>query len=490
MKPSILCRIRGRIALLAMAALAAAIVVGCGGDQIARTGGGGTGIASAIGTVTGFGSTIVDGEAWDDRNARVEVEISPLAGTVAAEARLGQRVEVDYEVRGTADRLMITAEVAGRVSEVAAGASPPRFKVAGQTVRINADPKLGPVTVYFGIEGLATLNVDDLVEVHGSSQFDAQLGRYVVIATRVERLASLPANLVRVSGVVEGLNPADFSFRVGELNVSVPGSAFVVPPKQMLADGQRVIVWSDDPIDAGAAGPTLVADFIRIVERGHADYLVAVDISGSIGRYDPAAMTFEIEGAAVDARSATIAPAGQTLSDGLYVIASGMFNRDGVLQATKVTARTRSSRGAEVELKGTITDFVSQANFQVRGVAVNGTGALLSSECPPTGLANGVYVAIEGRVSAVDGRVDARKIACEDSPSGGVITFEGVASAVDINARTFTLSASGKPARNVAWTDTTYFGSLTPATLAGREVKVDGYFEGTTLIATKIRRDD
>ena len=88
-------RFTQRLATLAVAA-AAAFAAACGGDgSDAGVGTGGSGYA--VGTVTGFGSVIVDGTAWNDNAARVQVEVSPAAGTVTTTAKLGQRVLVEYE---------------------------------------------------------------------------------------------------------------------------------------------------------------------------------------------------------------------------------------------------------------------------------------------------------------------------------------------------------------------------------------------------------
>jgi hypothetical protein len=204
----------------------AGLLAACGGDEVARTGGGGTGIASTGGggTVTGFGSLIVDGERWDDRAARVEVERSPSPGPGGcprpARAAGGDRLHQPRYRRAGADR----RDSDRVVSEISAAATPPQFKVAGQTVRVNLDANAGPVTVFEGVSGLSgatALQVADAVEVHGSSLFDAQLNRYVIVASRVEKLASLPANLVRVSGVVQDYVAASGRFKLGELTVTL-----------------------------------------------------------------------------------------------------------------------------------------------------------------------------------------------------------------------------------------------------------------------------
>lgn len=476
-------RLRCALALAATIALAA-----CGGgEQIARTGGSGTGIASAGGTVTGFGSVIVDGETWDDRDARVEVEVNPATGFSAAESRLGQRVEIEYATRGTAQRVLLQAEVIGRVSEISAGATPPQFKVAGQTVRINTDADLGPITVFEGVAGVAALQLNDVVEVHGSSRFDTQASRYVIVASRVEKRATLPAGLVRVSGVVEGHSAAQNRFRLGELSVALTPGTVLVPANRALADGQRVVVWSDDPLGGTPSAPTLTADYVRILERGSVSGSERSDIAGVISRFNAGTLSFEIGGIRVNARSAIIVPASQSLADGRYVVATGSFDGNGVLQATQVRIRSRGGNDVEVELKGSITDFVSAADFRVRGVPVDASGASPRPGCPAT-LANGLYVEVEGRVSASTGRVQAERLRCIDNPAGRVLTVEGTASAVSTVTRSFTLTGATGPTRSVSWTPLTFFEGVTPETLAGASVQVDGYGVGPTLVATKVRR--
>ena len=468
-------------------ALVVALLAGCGGDeQIARTGGSGTGVATTIGTVTGFGSVIVDGAGWDERNARIETERNPAAGPVAAEVRLGQRVQIESSMPGSADRIVIEPDVIGRVSEVSAAAVPPRFKVAGQTVLINADAAAGPVTLFDGAAGIGALQAGDAVEVHGSARFDATIGRYVFVASRVERLASLPAGMVRVSGVVTSYSAADRRFVLGELSVSAVASTLVVPANRALANGQRVVAWSDDPLGAGAAGPTLTADFIRIVERSTAGSEPS-EIAGVVGRFDPNALTLEVDGVPVNARASRVVPASQSLADGRYVIARGSFDAMGVLQAAQVRIRTGNAADTEIRLDGTITDFVSVSDFRVRGVAVNASGVNALAACPAAGLSNGLFVEIGGRIDPAQGRVVAERLRCVASAVGRVVTIEGLAGDVSSAARSFTLAPSGGPVRTVGWTDLTYFDGVTPATLAGRTLSVDGFGDGNSLTAIKIR---
>lgn len=477
--------LRTAAAPAAAAALSLALA-GCGGgDQVARTGGGGTGIATTGGSVTGFGSILVDGTAWDDRNARIEVERA--GANVPAEVRLGQRVEIEYATAGVAERVLVSAEVIGAISEIAAGTPPAQFKVAGQTVRVNTDPASGPVTLFDGVSSAAGLRVADLVEVHGAARFDSQLRRYVIVATRVERLAALPGGRVRVAGVVEDYVPAQQRLRLGELTVRLNSSTVVVPASRAIANGQRIVVWSDDPLGGTVAAPILAADQVRIVDRSaNGAGNVRTDLAGVVSRLDPGALTFEILGLPVNARNAVIVPASQMIADGRYVIVRGTVDALGVLQATQVRLRANIGE-AQVSLAGSITDFAGVADFRVRSVRVDASGVSPLSACPPGGLADGLFVEVEGSIDPVTSVIAASRVRCENNSAGRVQTFNGIASTVDLVTRSFTLTSANGTVRSAAWTATTYFDDVTPQTLANRSVRVDGYVQGSVLVVTKIR---
>ncbi|MFZ5541558.1 MAG: DUF5666 domain-containing protein [Pseudomonadota bacterium] len=455
----------------------------CGGDQQLASGGvgeGGTGIV--IGTTTGFGSVIVDGAPWDDRDARIEVEADPSAPAELADIKLGQRVEIEFAPPDIARRIRIEPEAIGPIASI--GPAADEFTVAGQRVRVNADPLAGPVTLFDGVADLAGLAVADIVEIHGTPRFDAVAGRGVVVASRIERRAALPAGLIRVSGEVQEYDPATGRFRLGELTVAA-GTALITPANRGLANGQSVVVWGEA---LPAAGPTLNARFIRIRERATSGR--EAQIAGPVSRYDAANARFEIGGVRVDARAAMIEPASQTLADGKYVVAGGRFGSDGVLLASRVKIRRPGAGDIEIELRGTVTDFVSAADFRVRGVRVDASAARLTA-CPAAALAADRYVQIEGSLQA--GRVVASQVHCRPEPgTGAVVERSGRADNVDAAARTFTLTPVSGAALAVAWTDTTLFvAPLTPQTLAASTVKVTGYFgAGGAFTARRIQLRD
>jgi hypothetical protein len=166
------------------------------------------------------------------------------------------------------------------------------------------------------------------------------------------------------------------------------------------------------------------------------------------------------------------------------VVARGTFATDGTLNATQVRIRKfELSATPEAELRGTITDYKSLADFKVRGVAVDASTATVT-RCPAT-LANGLFVQVEGRLTTTG--VKASSVKCEDASAGLTVELKGVASSVDTTARTFTLTPASGSARSVRWTELTFFRDVTAATLAGKTVEVEGYEVAGVLVASKIK---
>lgn len=385
----------------AAVAATASVVVACGGGLIAGVGSGGSGFAA--GTVTGFGSVVVDGKAWDVSNARIEEEVDPSVAPVSAQAKLGQQVEIEFAASGTAGTVRIEANVVGHVSDVNAAARPPEFTVAGQLVRINSDASHGPVTFFAGYGSSADVQTGDVVEVHGATVYDNALGRYTIQATRIDKLAALPAGLVRVTGVVESL--AGQTFRLGGLSVDLTAASVIVSATRALADGQRVVVWGREPL---AAGPTLTADFVRI--KDPLPTATPGEVSGVVSRFDVARSTFGINGIVVDARNATMAPMGQGVGNGVYAVVTGTFRADGTLGASRVDMGRGAPGSVQVALKGPITDFVNVGDFVVRGVPVDASAATLTG-CANSPLADGVLVEVRGNIA--DSVVRAVSVQCD-----------------------------------------------------------------------------
>ncbi|MEI7445628.1 MAG: DUF5666 domain-containing protein [Burkholderiales bacterium] len=383
---------------LVAAAVAAALLAACGGGgsdpaagasaaagaDAAAASTSAKNVQIAAGTITGFGSVIVDGVKFDDSSATVKIErdaASPQSASLG-ELKLGMRVEVQADASGKATGVTVASEVFGRIASVAADG----FVVAGQTVKVSTDA--ASPTVFEGVAGLSGLVAGDFVEVHGSRDAND-----VIVASRVERKDPSTAVAIRVAGTVSGLSTTAKTFTVGGLTVKWTDTTRLLPAGVALADGQRVAVWSDAAI---AGDNSLVARSI-VVRKPSVTDAGGARVGGSIRKLAFDAKTFEVDGVSVDASSATFLQGSATdLANGRKVRVRGSFVA-GVLKATEVRF-VKDQGDAAVELTGVVTDFAG-TRFKVRGVPVDVSGSDVKFEGgTAANLADGVLVKIAGVV--------------------------------------------------------------------------------------------
>lgn len=471
-----------RISLIA-AACAALALTACGG-------GGGTtatatapsllGTSAVSGTVTGFGSVIVDGVRIDDSSVAATVETEDDS-VRRAEIKIGQHVEVEHDGNHVASAIRITSELEGMVTAVDTAAG--SISVLGQTALINTDPAAGPVTVFeTPYQSVADVKVNDAVEIHGLLKLDAA-GKSTLQATRVEKKNSANAN--RVKGTVSALSATAKTFKIGDLLVSY-ANANITPTSRTLADGAEVLVWI--PLNATSTGAAINATKVKIRDRKGQSQEKEAKLGGAVSKLDASAKTFAVDGVKVDASQATIDQSGKSFADikeGSYVRAKGAYLVDGTLQAKTISLRAlERESGKEVELHGSILNFQSNADFTLRGLAVDAGAARIS--CASTTLANDLQVEVAGRLTTT-GKVVAAEVKCESAQDGqSVVEREGVASKVDATTRTLVLAKDLKSV-NVQWSDTTVFIGVDSAALDGKKIEVEGVMSGGVLRAAKIK---
>jgi hypothetical protein len=424
----------------------------------------------ATGTITGFGSVIVDGVRYDDSAASVKVEddsASPRGGSLS-DLKLGMQVEVRAGDDGRASAVTVVSEVKGRITALAADG----FTVAGQAVKVSTDP--AAPTFFDGVSGLSGLAVADFVEVHGKRDAND-----AIVATRVERKDASGPVAIRVVGTVQKLSADASSFEIGGLVVRRDGATRLLPTGATLANGLRVAVWSD----AAIVGGTLVARTI-VVRRHNLANDDRARVGGPIRGLDFAAKTFRIDGIEVDASSAGfVKGTANDLANGRVVRVRGTF-ADGRLKASEVRF-VRDQDDAKVELTGVVTDFAGQ-QFKVRGVPVDVSGSGIQyRNGTAANLANGVLVKIEGDV---DGNVvKPREVEFVTSDDGRSRWLFGTVSAYVPASGAFRLM--GLDAR-LAETATLRNGDGTAAVRAdfGNDdrVQVRGAFAAGTFVVTEV----
>lgn len=473
---------------LIAAACTALVLSACGGG-----GGGSTtatapaptllGTSTVSGTVTGFGSVIVDGVRIDDHAVVAGTEVED-GSVVPRELKVGQHVDIQHDGNLVATQIRVGAEVEGAVDKVDPVTN--TLTVVGQTVLINTDAALGPVTVFESpYTTIADIKAGDMVEVHGLIKTDSA-GKTLVQATRIEK-KTVDA-YERVTGIISDLSTSTSTFKLGNLVVSYV-DAKLLPAGASLANGQEVRV----SIPAGSAtdGTAVKAKVIKIRDRKNEAQGKPVELGGPVSALDATTSTFSINGRKVDASSAVFLQPGKTFADlktNTYVVVKGTYTSDQLLKATSIVIRgIDDDEGGKAEIHGSILNFVSNADFMVRGLHVDASAAKISlAECKgATQLAEAMQVEVMGSLTTT-GTVKATRVKCEESKEGlSIMSRMGTAGKVDATAKSFALT-SGTSTLTVQWSSTTLFVGVDPATLDGKQLVVEGTMSGTTLLATKI----
>jgi hypothetical protein len=481
-------------ACLALTVLTAAVLAACGGGGGASTPAASAPAAPAApaalgqstvsGTVTGFGSVIIDGVRID--NSAVLAGKALENGSVRqVELKLGQHVEVQHDGQLVATQVRVGANAEGLVTAVNATAG--TLTVAGQAITINTDTTLGPVTVFEGYASLAAVQPNDRVEVHGLIKTDST-GKSSLQATRIEKTSATGDSADRVNGLITDLSTANHTFKLGGLLVDYTASK-LLPEGAVLANGSEVNV----AVPLGTVvGATAVKATVVIV-RDHKAETGAKDseLGGAISAMDGTAKTLTIAGVKVDVSSMKFDQAGKSTADlklGGYVVVKGSYASDGTLKASTIVLRGADAANKDklIELHGSVLRFVSVANFTVRDVPVDATGVTLdAATCGTAKLANDLQVDVRGTLQA-NGTVKASAISCEKTADVHlVLSREGTVGNLDVTAKTFSLTTS-KETLSMKWSATTLFLNVDAATLAGKTVEIEGSLSNGVYTVTKI----
>jgi hypothetical protein len=353
----------------------------CGGGV--ETGGTGpTGSAFVEGPVTGFGSIIVQGVRFDESNA--PVEDADGVGIARDALRLGMVVEVEGSRpiddgsggrNAVATRVRLASDLLGPVQAV--GLTDTRIRVLGQIVRI------APATLLENLPGgIGSLQVNDIVEVHGFVSPAGLLSDYV--ATRVQRRTLAPGAF-RVRGVARNVDTTARTIRVGLETFDLTTTGLPAG----LVDGSSVVRMTVDTAAVNGRWPVRAA----IVERRNEPDRDVAEVEGLITSFTSATQ-FAVNGFTVDA-SAASPPSG--LAVGVRVEVKGRISA-GTLVASSVALRS----DVDVFNEGLdVRDLIANLDTNAKTFSVRGVTVFYGSVPPPqfdkgteATLANGVRVRV------------------------------------------------------------------------------------------------
>jgi hypothetical protein len=310
------------------------------------TGGTGSPVFSQ-GSISGFGSVIINGIKFDDLQASVEID---GVTAVSADLRLGMVADVVGEVGtdpalGTASKIGVWSVAQGAVSQVTATG----FMVAGSGksgMSILTDAS----TVFQDVTSSAQLVTGQTVTVWGlQTSADAR----VWTATRIA-LAPVPAT-APVPFVNSGL------ISVSSKQVYLNGLLLKGTLAASLSDGELVRVQgslSTDGKSLTVTGAKLLGTLAVAPQQSD------VEIEGYVSSLSPP-NGFVMNNLSVDTRSAVISPTGAVITVSARVEVYGTLS-GGVLIARLVKLEDGNSP-SQTEISGTITTFTSVADFVLRG---------------------------------------------------------------------------------------------------------------------------
>ena len=383
--------------------LASAWLASCGGGMVAGVGSGGSGVAE--GTLSGFGSVIVDG---------IEYSESGLSATDRAGLKLGQRVRLVFDATGAARSIDVRPQLRGPVT--APLDADGFLRIGGQWVRVvqsNDDFSRSGITLLEGFASAGIATGQDAT-AYGSWVWDASKSAHVLVATRIDRLAEV-ADPVLIGGVVASL--ADGRLRLA----AADGTVVTAARLPVLAEGAIVAVEVARAgllVEGGTVAAVSAAE-VKDASLGASDLsgFDTVRLGGLANGYDMGRGTVTIQGTQL---RLGMDPGG--LAAGRFVRATA-GGGPGDLTAAAVQGRFGSpvgrpgddGSGLVTELKGTLSGVDWSAptvGFVLRGVTVQADAAQVGAACRTAAAGQTLYVTVVGYSPAPTAPVRANVVNC------------------------------------------------------------------------------
>lgn len=373
---------------------------GGGGGVDTKTGSTGTGDPNApadallaSGPLSTIGTAGIAATGLDDRASAIF--INTRAGQSFAALKLGMVAEVAGTIpttatsatAGTATNIVAESAVVGTISAVDVANT--RLTVLPLTVQMDQN------TIFESTSSFATMAVGNRIEVFGVPAAESK----TILATRI---ISLPAtsNTTELLGVAT--NVTAFQFTLQGVSVSMAGVSSVITPTGTVAgtasivENTRVRVIGPYSAAGNSHAASQIVAGIPIVRNDNA-IIVLDGIVQSIN----ATGRFRLNDTDVDTTAANAA----TITVGSRVQVKGR-KVAGVLTATDFR-RIAAGERILFAVQGDIANFVSAANFTVRGESINASAATFIGGTAAN-LVNGRTVRIKAQ--AIGGHLEAIEV--------------------------------------------------------------------------------
>jgi Domain of unknown function (DUF5666) len=302
---------------LAIASICA-YLAGCGGDSSNHESPPATTSVVSIGTITGFGSVIVNGIRFDDSGATITV--NDLAATTD-QLMIGMVVEVEGSAQacpnsdvgvcdGVASRIRFRNNLEGPITTINRLTN--TLQVMGRDITVDDS------TVYAGTTAadLDGLNVGDMVSVSGLPE-QTRLRARLIQRTGSFQSGATP---IMLHGVVAQVDMGLGTCKVDGVTVRFQGLPASDLPAGGLANGQYIQAQGK-----GFENGVMAADRIQLRERISYPDASTVELEGFVSNFVSVA-DFSVGGQRVDASSALFRNGVPTdLKDGIKVEVEGLM---------------------------------------------------------------------------------------------------------------------------------------------------------------------
>lgn len=464
--------------------LTAIAMAACGGGtQVAGIDAGGAPRVAVVakGTLTGFGSVIVNGVRYDTDSATFGID---GGGGTLTDLRIGQIITVtgtlDSDgINGIADRVTFQDNVQGPVELVDVADS--TLRILGQNVIVNGDTAFDASVTPASVAGLS---VGTIVEVSGFVRADGGVN-----ATRIE---TKPAGgEFEVLGIVADLARGAGTFKINDLVVDFSAAQLDDFPGGEPQNGQLV----------EAKGTTLSANGELLATRVEfeGDDIPGeegdeIELEGFITRFADSG-DFDIEGRAVTTDGQTAYEDGNAgnLAANVKVEVEGRLNASGVIVAEKIKFKQSSN----VRVEGTVQSIDADENtLAVLGIAINVTDSTRLEDKSDLRLERLTleeinvddFVAVRGFVD--NGELTATRLERDDDENE--VALRAVVETV--NEPRFTLFGVSVQTDAGTEFEAEDDGNLTAAEFfgqaLGRLVEVEGTLNGTIIEAEEVSLED
>jgi len=405
--------------------LLTSFLLACGGGiSLSGVGSGGSGIAE--GSVSGFGSVIVNGVEYDDSNAVSTIEGADRSTSVSA-VKLGQRVRVTQSKDGVADTIEILPQLRGPVTSdsVVNG----YLQVMGQSVRVvTVSDTSGTATVVEAYDGISSIAKDDSVEVHGVWTQDASKGIAVLVASRIEKLAGSYETLI--SGQVTSVSQGKFTLNESGVVIDAGSS----PPMPV---GSQVTAWLSQ-----WAGASQTQQATRTKDAA------PVPTGTQLLRLDVMAAASDVSGGQLRAQGRPIAIPANLQSQFPTIAAPLLLEaelKNGVWTATALRARSKpEDLGGEILLKGAIPWDATAKNLSLREAKFAiASATVISANCPQSGPM--VFLVVHALRGSPGSTPVATSIDCPTSvPGDRVIRQLGLVQSITADGKSLSVLLDGQ----------------------------------------------